>query len=206
MSDVYILGAGSLARETIGWIRNDNDFNMNIVGFVDPYFDGTELSGLEVFKDFTVINHSFFIVGVSKPAWRNEFVIAALAANGRPLSYIHSSAIISENFVHGEGLFIAPCCTISCNVEIGDFVHVNVRTSIGHDSKVGNFSILLGGNVINGCVAIGESVTVGSGAVVHPGKSVLDSATIGIGSVVIRNVKASTTVFGVPAKLIGRKR
>lgn len=205
MSDVYILGAGSLARETIGWIRQDNDFNLNIVGFIDPYFEGTELSGLKVYKDFTVIKHSFFVVGVSKPSWRSEFVSAALAAEGKPLSYIHPSAIISENFIHGDGLFIAPCSTISCNVDIGDFVHLNVRTSIGHDSKVGDYSILLGGNVVNGCVTIGEFVTVGSGAVVHPGKTISDFATVGIGSLVIRNVKASTTVFGVPAKLIGRK-
>jgi acetyltransferase-like isoleucine patch superfamily enzyme len=51
-------------------------------------------------------------------------------------------------------------------------------------------------------VTIGKGVTVGSSATIHPGKHIGDAATVGIGSVVIRNVPQRTTVFGNPARKV----
>jgi acetyltransferase-like isoleucine patch superfamily enzyme len=53
---------------------------------------------------------------------------------------------------------------------------------------------------ITGGVVLGKSVTVGSHASVLPGVKVGDGATVGAGSVVMRDVPAGVTVFGVPAR------
>ena len=42
----------------------------------------------------------------------------------------------------------------------------------------------------------------GSGVLIVPGRVIGDDATLGIGSVIIRNVAAGVTMFGNPAKKI----
>ena len=53
---------------------------------------------------------------------------------------------------------------------------------------------------MNGHVNVGSMVYMGCGVLVAPSKIIGDGATVGIGSVVISNVKAGTKVFGNPAK------
>jgi sugar O-acyltransferase (sialic acid O-acetyltransferase NeuD family) len=202
---LFILGSGSLALEIVGWLRSDASFQMSISGFIDPYANADVIQGLPIHKEFNCVEGNLFILGIAKPEWREEFADAAIACGGIPFSYIHPTVIISDRFKYSPGLFIAPYSTVSCDVLLAKFVHMNVRTSIGHDCSVGDYSILLGGNLVNGNVLIGRLVTIGSGAVIRPGKKIFDDATVGIGSVVVRNVKSAVTVFGVPAKVISQK-
>ncbi len=51
-------------------------------------------------------------------------------------------------------------------------------------------------------VVIGNNVWIGSGAIILPGITIGDNSVIGAGSVVTRDVPASTVVAGVPAKVI----
>jgi acetyltransferase EpsM len=57
-------------------------------------------------------------------------------------------------------------------------------------------------NQVNGNVKISERVLLGAGSIIHPGRSIGARATVGIGSVVLTNVKEDTVVFGNPAKRI----
>ena len=63
-----------------------------------------------------------------------------------------------------------------------------------------DWSTLSGKCALNGHVQCGKMVYMGCGVLVAPSKRIGDGATVGIGSVVISNVKAGTTVFGNPAK------
>ena len=64
---------------------------------------------------------------------------------------------------------------------MGDYCHLNTYAFLG------------------GYAELGEMVTIHTGGIVLPHKKINDKATVGAGSVVIRNVKEEMTVFGLPA-------
>lgn len=61
------------------------------------------------------------------------------------------------------------------------------------------------GEAKSGVPAIGDRVSVGSGAVVIGGITVGSDSHIGANAVVTRDVSANTTVVGVPAKTVPRE-
>lgn len=85
---------------------------------------------------------------------------------------------------------------IASNVKVDDHVY------IAHNVRVGESSLLMSGIRLNGRVKIGNNCWIGTGASVREGIIVHSGATLGMGSVVIKNVEPGTTVAGNPAKLI----
>ncbi|HEX8985093.1 MAG TPA: sugar O-acetyltransferase [Bryobacteraceae bacterium] len=55
-------------------------------------------------------------------------------------------------------------------------------------------------------VTVGRNVWIGGGAILLPGITIGDDATVGAGSVVTRTVAAGTTVAGNPARQVERRR
>ena len=209
---IFILGAGGLGREIAAWNTLTNN-PIPILGFIDDNAQNLNheirvgkhnypiISLSTAISDFK--NHKF-IPAISNPHLKQE-LIEQLSNGGLVLSrYIHDTSFIAPDVVISEGVIICPQVSISTNVIIGKSVLLNVGTRIGHDCKIGDFTSVLGGNLINGDVTIGNKCLIGAGAVIRPGKIIENSSVVGIGSVVIRNVKEGTTVFGNPAQLISK--
>jgi acetyltransferase-like isoleucine patch superfamily enzyme len=57
---------------------------------------------------------------------------------------------------------------------------------------------------IAGEVVIGNQVLIGSGSNILTGVKIGDHARIGSGAVVTKDVKANSTVVGIPARAIGQ--
>lgn len=82
---------------------------------------------------------------------------------------------------------------IGNNVMIDNFVHV------AHNVVIDDYAVLTGGTDLAGSCHIGQGAWIGPNATVANKVTVGDYSLTGIGSTVIRNVKANTKVFGVPA-------
>lgn len=100
----------------------------------------------------------------------------------------------------GLGSLLCPGVKITVDVSIGDFVIVNLNSTIGHDVKIGSFSSVMPSVNISGSVSIGKRVFIGSGATILQGLSIGDDAIIAAGAVVTKNVPTGQTVIGVPAR------
>ena len=74
--------------------------------------------------------------------------------------------------------------------------------TMGHDCVVGNFVSIMSGSCVSGHVTIEDGAYLATNCTIVPGMKVGNHAKVGAGSVVIRNVRADTTVMGVPAKKI----
>ena len=80
-----------------------------------------------------------------------------------------------------------------------DDVKIDSNVCIGHDVRVGENTFMTCGASIAGLVDIGKDVYIGMNAAVKQRLAIGDRAVVGMGSVVISNVKADTKVFGNPA-------
>jgi sugar O-acyltransferase (sialic acid O-acetyltransferase NeuD family) len=116
-------------------------------------------------------------------------------------SLIASTAQISPlGVVLEEGLNIMHGVFIGPEVRIGKGTLINAKSSIHHETVVGEFCEICIGVSIAGACTIGNQVFVGMGALVLPGISIGDHAVIGAGAVVTKDVPAGVTVKGIPAK------
>jgi sugar O-acyltransferase (sialic acid O-acetyltransferase NeuD family) len=100
----------------------------------------------------------------------------------------------------GGGCVFCPMSLVSSRATVGDFVHANVMSSIGHDVTVGDFCTLSSHVDLCGDVKLGTGVFLGSHAVVMPGVKVGDWARIGAGAIVVKDVEAGATVYAQPGR------
>ena len=207
MRPFVIVGAGGLGRELLGWIADcgpDTRQRFQVAAFVSEWTDvGTVCHGVPVLHpDKWEGPLPRFIMGISDPAEKKRLSSSLEARGWQPDIFIHDGAAVGLAPKIGAGTVICPRCCISTDCEIGEHVLVNSASGIGHDAVVGSYSSLLGAVSVNGNVRIGEGVMLGAGSMVYPGKVVGNWAKVGLGSVVLRNVPDSATVFGNPARRI----
>lgn len=115
---------------------------------------------------------------------------------------IHPSVILMDprSLSLGRGCLITAGSILTTNIQIGDFVNINLQCSIGHDAIIEDFASLMPGVRISGGVHLKPGVYLGTNAVILPNVVVGENARIGAGAVVTKDVPANTTVVGIPAK------
>lgn len=89
--------------------------------------------------------------------------------------------------------------TLNNNVKVDNLVH------IAHGVSIGENSLIIANAMIAGSVSIGENVWVAPSASIMQKKVIGNDVTIGMGSVVLKDVEDQSVVAGVPAKNISKK-
>jgi len=84
------------------------------------------------------------------------------------------------------------------NAKIDNLVH------IAHGVEIGENSLIIANAMIAGSVSIGKNVWVAPSASILNQKKVDDGAVIGMGAVVLRDVKPGETIIGNPGKALVR--
>ena len=142
-------------------------------------------------------------MGIAAPAQKKLEIARMLQERGMEfISLIHPSVFIGPNVRIGRGSIICQNVVLTCDIDIGEFVTLNVLATVGHDAVIGDGCTLNSFVNINGFAELGKGVEVGSHGVILPNAKAGDFSKIGAGSVVLKNVKANSTVIGVPAKKI----
>lgn len=115
---------------------------------------------------------------------------------------IHTSAILSRHLSMGTGNMILHGAIIQTQVSVGNHVIINTGSQVDHDCILEDFVHLAPGVVLCGSVTVGEGALVGAGTTVIPGKKIGAWATIGAGSVVIQDIPDHAVAVGNPARVI----
>lgn len=211
MKDIAIFGAGGFGREVLTLIQDINKVSptWNIIGFFDDaHKKGEVINGIPTLGTVNDLN-----------GWKNK--IAITVAIGSPNikksildkisnnniyfpTLIHPSVMIGDsNFVKiGDGCIICAGNFITTNIEIQDFVILNIACTTGHDTVIGKYSAFMPSVNISGEVIIGESVYVGTGSKIINRLSIGEFTIVGAGAVVAKSLPAHCTAVGVPAKPI----
>jgi sugar O-acyltransferase (sialic acid O-acetyltransferase NeuD family) len=206
--NLYLIGAGELAREVESWISLDEEFlnYWNIIGFLDRNLQAldnypSDFKVVGVPEDFHFEKNDFAIMCVANPLIK-ERIIKKIKSKVKIISYVSPYAIVAKFVTIGEGSLICPNCIISTNTEIEKYTTINCGTLIGHDCKVGEYSSLMANVDLGGHVTIGKKCFLGTKTTIIPQRKIGDEITLGAGAVAMRNLKQKGTYVGNPATLL----
>jgi UDP-3-O-[3-hydroxymyristoyl] glucosamine N-acyltransferase len=104
--------------------------------------------------------------------------------------------------VIGEGSIICPNTILTTNIKIGNHTHLNLGSTIGHDTITGDFFTTAPGVKISGNCIIGDRVYFGTNSSVRERITICDDVTIGLNGGVVKNINEPGTYVGVPVKKI----
>lgn len=117
------------------------------------------------------------------------------------VSLIHPAAVIASDVEIGAGTVVMAGAVINPCAKIGQGCIINTCASVDHDCCVGDFVHVSVGAHVAGTVTLGDDTWIGAGAIVSNNITIAADCMIGAGAVVVKDLHASGTYIGVPAKL-----
>jgi sugar O-acyltransferase (sialic acid O-acetyltransferase NeuD family) len=208
MKKLLIVGAGGFGRELYVWASQHPDCGRawELEGFLDD-----NAHALQSFGSFAQVmpltGHvvdpaKLYLCGLGLPPMKEKLLQPLLAAGANFPVFIHPRAVVGDRVKFGRGVVLCPGAIASADIALGDFVMLNLHTTVGHDASVGAWSTLSSHCDVTGRVQVADRVFMGSRVSIIPGQTVGSGATLGAGAVVIRDVPAGVTVVGNPARVI----
>ena len=180
MNDLVIIGAGGLGREVLCWAR-ESAGEWLVSGFVDDNpralkgYEGDFPPILGNVQDHIPMPSEVFTCAIGQVEAKRRCVERILSRGGVFTNVFHATAVRSSLATLGTGVILCPYSIVSANARIGDFVTVNLHSSVAHDAVIGRWSQLHCHVDITGSVTLGEGVLVGATPLFCPA---LRSATV----------------------------
>jgi len=211
---LIILGACGFAREVFcytSWYGYNGIYLYD--EFIDQEFIRVAGHNVPTLKNFGKLSiwhprsQCVFVVGVGNPDVKEKLVSKALTQGLKPAPTIVAGGVgCHDHNKIGFGGVICPGVQITTNVTIGDYVTLNLNTTIGHDAVIEDFVTTSPGCHISGNVVLSKKVFLGSGAVVKEKVKVAEGVTIGAQAYVAKDaLDEGVTLVGVPAKKLEKQ-
>ena len=205
-NNLIIIGASGFALE-VYWLAIRAGFN--VLGFLD---DADECQNKEIFgqkvlgkidswADYSV---NQFIIAIGAPRVRERIHSRMTSQSMKPefATLIDPSAIIGKDVHLGRGSIVCAGVVATVKISVGDHFIVNLNSTIGHETKIGDFVTLAPLVAISGRVNIADLVEIGTGASVKQGLCLGHGAMLGMGGVLTKDIPENSLYFGNPAKFI----
>jgi sugar O-acyltransferase (sialic acid O-acetyltransferase NeuD family) len=217
-SSVVVIGAGGFGREVVDVVEAVNaasaatgvEAPWELLGVVDDAPTEANLARLAdrgvrhlgALDDFLAGDRTgvSYAVGIGAPAVRRRVAERCDAAGLLGATLVHPSVTMGARVVVGPGSVLCAGVRITTNIELGRHVHVNLNSTIGHDTIVGDYVSLNPLASISGDCMLGSGVLVGVAGIVLNGLRIGDDAVVGGSACVVKDVEPGTTVVGVPAR------
>ena len=119
-----------------------------------------------------------------------------------PLEIISKKAYFDDKKSLGKGIQLFPNSVVQTSSKVGDYSILNTGSILEHHCEVGAGVHIMPGAVIGGNSIISNFVTIGMNATVMPKINIAEGAYIGAGAVVTKDVKKNEVVAGNPAKFL----
>lgn len=211
MKDIAIFGVGGFGREVLALIKDINKVQSiwNIVGFFDDgYEKGVMVNGYPTLGKTEELNKwetpISLAVSIGSPIVKKKILDRITNPLVTYPTLIHPSVWMGDKeYVKiGKGCIICAGVMLTTNVEIKDYVILNLQCTVGHDTVIKDYAAFMPSVNISGEVTIGEGVYVGTGAKIINQLEIGDYVIVGAGAVVAKSLPANCTAVGVPAKPI----
>lgn len=202
----YIFGASGFAKEVL-WILKENNIQDEAITFVDYKPQSKTINNVVVISE-----EQFFalpsdtekncIVAVGSPVLKQKIVNKLKQYKNIlfPNIFHPNVQYRKDCVIFGEGNVVCAGSILTTNIQVMNFVHFNLNTTIGHDSIIGSYCTFSPACNISGNTNIGNRVFFGTNAVILEQLKVVDDAVIGAGAVVVKDINEAGTYVGIPAK------
>ncbi|MGY0618352.1 NeuD/PglB/VioB family sugar acetyltransferase [Lysobacter sp. A378] len=201
MRKIGIFGAGGHAREILG-LLDDLGMLSRVSSFVesDELWNERSVAGFSVkrLSQFDCMSHDVVIaIGDS---FGRRAIRAALPSDVRYPILVHPTVVRGSRIEMGPGSIICAGSVLTCDIVLGEHVHLNRTSNIGHDCGIDNFVTTAPGVVIGGNCTVGEATQIGASACVRERTKIASEVVIGMGAVVVSSIHETGVYFGNPAK------
>ena len=106
---------------------------------------------------------------------------------------VHPHATVSTKAKIGYDTFIGPQVNVMPNAIIGNHCSFRASANIGHDCFIDNYSYMGPNSTLSGRVNVKKGVHIGPNASVREKVTLGSFCTIGMGSVVLKNIPEDAT-------------
>ena len=124
----------------------------------------------------------------------------------KDITIVHPSAYVALSASIGKGVTVLVGAAVNTNAKIGDYCCINTNAVIEHDCVIGENVFLQPGSIIAGNVTVGEHTVIGMGASIREKTKVGKNCIIGGGAFVCKDIPDNSIAYGVPARVMGKKR
>ena len=114
---------------------------------------------------------------------------------------VHPSAVVARSADIGPGSIIMAGVVVSNGCRVGQGALLGTRSSLDHDSVLGDCSSLAPGVTTGGGVRIGDRTAIGLGANVIHGVTIGGNTVVGAGALVVDDLPDGVVAYGVPARV-----
>ncbi|MEN7551759.1 acetyltransferase [Rapidithrix thailandica] len=192
-SKVIIYGTGKFAEYVGYMIDKDSIYEVCAYCIEKGYHNGKEHINGKAVVGFEALEECFppekyqLFIAIGNNYVRKRLFESSKKKGYTLIRYVSSVALIWEELVCGENIFISDNSAIQPFVTIGDNTII-IGSKIGHHSKIGNH-VLLSACFLSGSVTVGESSFLGINATVKQNTVIGNNNIIGMGSVITHNTK-----------------
>jgi sugar O-acyltransferase (sialic acid O-acetyltransferase NeuD family) len=191
---IAVYGAGGFGKEIrmlINLLAREGRA-VNFAGYLDDFKKADTMARPGQYEDVTV--------AIADVMARQQ-IVNKLKGSSFPFeSLIHPGVYFDSSNNMGVGCLICGGVQMTVDIRLGDFVIINLSSTIGHDVIIGDYTSIMPSVNVSGNVKIGNGVFIGSGAMLFQGITVGDGAVIGAGAVVRHSVPPGQRVAGVPSR------
>jgi sugar O-acyltransferase (sialic acid O-acetyltransferase NeuD family) len=200
--EIIVLGAGGHGKSVVAVLLAAG---AALTGVLDdtPENWGRELQGVPILGPMKNLAHypgCAAVIAVGENSARRS--IAARFPDARWLSVIYPQAYINPTASIGRGTVVFPNAIIGADAVIGEHVIVSGNVTVGHDTILEDYVHVAPGVQIAGDVRVGQGAMLGLGSIVCPKVSIGAEVILGAGAVALNDIPASSTAFGVPARVV----
>lgn len=206
---IGIFGASGFAREVADIVISNGGHPVLISNSTDDVVGWSHPYKLVLEADVEFTDFDGFLIGVGDNDVRME-----IYNRNRQLAWvntIHPSVTFGvgslQAITQTHGTIVGAGVRLTNNIEFGNFIILNLNSTVGHDTEIGDFCNLAPGVNLSGHVALEDRVYLGTNSCVINGietekLTICDDITVGAGAVVHRSLLDSGIYAGVPAKRI----
>lgn len=199
LKEIYVLGVGGHSRVISDTL---NVLGYKILGYYDdnPHTHGYDFQGALVIGEINTDVCGLFVIAIGNNKIR--YLISTKLNSAIWETIIHPSTIISKNVEIGIGTVIMAGAIIQSGARIGKHSIINTGACIDHDSFIDDF-VHIGPNCsIAGGVHVECGAFIGIGSVIMPNVKIGKWCIVGAGSVVIKDIPDYAVAVGNPSKVI----
>lgn len=206
---VLFWGATEKARIAERMLRDElGEFELTLFDptLANPAYEsgGKFINSMEALSA-RILHATLFLVCVGGTRGFDRFTISRfLQESGLTALHLqHRTAYVDDSVEVGAGIQVMPKSVVHTFARVGDFTILNTGSIVEHDCQIGNGVHVMPGVTLAGSVRVDDFASIGSNATLLPGIRVGSGAVVGAGAVVTRDVADRAVVVGVPARQVG---